>query len=223
MIPTARLTRQCRSYPALYPTCFVYSQACKWQYLVTYWLSFRTAWVQGNLFPWSSATKLGKGLVLLSGHNLLNTIAPYQCDLVSILSLATITLLISISPPSSPFLLSAVDPPRITTQPLDMSNVIPGSTVMFTVAASGLRLTYIWMQNGSALSSDGRFVAANEILTIQSVMPSDVGSYSCVVSNPAGNDTSNPASLTLSELVFVCFERWDHTHLRGNQYRPQVR
>ena len=88
-----------------------------------------------------------------------------------------------------------------------MSNVIPGSTVMFTVTASGLRLTYTWMQNGRALPSDSRFMAPNEMLTIQNVMPSDVGSYSCVVSNAAGNDTSNPASLTLSELVFVCCER----------------
>jgi len=88
-----------------------------------------------------------------------------------------------------------------------MLNVIPGSTAMFTVTASGLRLNYTWMQNGGALPSEGRFVAANEMLTIQNVMPSDAGSYSCVVSNAAGNDTSNSARLTLSELVFVCCER----------------
>ena len=85
-----------------------------------------------------------------------------------------------------------------------MLNVIPGNNAVFTVTASGLRLTYTWMQNGSALPSDGRFVAVNEMLTIQNVMPSDVGSYSCVVSNAAGNDTSDPASLTLSELCHVC-------------------
>ena len=72
------------------------------------------------------------------------------------------------------------------------------------MTASGLRLNYTWMQNGGALPSDGRFMAANEMLTIQNVMSSDVGSYSCVVSNAAGNDTSNSARLTLSELyVFV--------------------
>ena len=94
---------------------------------------------------------------------------------------------------------------------------------MFTVTATGLRLTYTWMQNGSALPSDGRFMAANEMLTIWNVMPSDAGSYSCVVSNAAGNDTSDPARLTLSELMFVCCERQDYTHLHGNRYRPQVR
>ena len=59
------------------------------------------------------------------------------------------------------------------------------------------------MQNGSALPNDSRFVAVNEMLTIQNVNVSDVGDYSCLVSNAAGNDTSNPARLTLSELVCV--------------------
>ena len=101
---------------------------------------------------------------------------------------------------------SAVDPPRITTQPQNMFNIIPGNNAVFTVAASGLRLTYTWMQNGSALLSGVRFVAVNETLTIRNIMPSDAGSYSCVVSNAAGNDTSNPASLTLSEL-YQCVVR----------------
>ena len=77
---------------------------------------------------------------------------------------------------------------------------------MLNVTASGLRLTYTWMQNWSALPSEGRFVAANETLTIQNIMSSDAGNYSCVVSNTAGNDTSDPASLTLSELC-ICFVR----------------
>ena len=59
------------------------------------------------------------------------------------------------------------------------------------------------MQNGSALPSDRRFMAADEMVTIQNVNVSDVGDYSCLVSNPAGNVTSNAASLTLSELVCV--------------------
>ena len=79
------------------------------------------------------------------------------------------------------------------------------------------------MQNGGALPSDSRFVAANEMLTIQNVNVSDVGNYSCVVSNAAGSDTSDPARLTLSELCHVCCERRDHTHLPANWYRSQVR
>ena len=75
---------------------------------------------------------------------------------------------------------------------------------MFTVTASGLRLTYTWMQDENALPSDGRFVATNEMLTIRNVNVSDVGNYSCVVSNAAGSATSDPARLTLSELCHVC-------------------
>ena len=120
--------------------------------------------------------------------------------------------------PSTSSFLSAVDPPRIITQPVDMLNVIPGNNAVFTVAASGLRLTYTWMQNGSPLLSGGRFVAADEMLTIQNVMPSDVGNYSCLVSNAAGNDTSNPAQLTLSELCMCC-ERCDHT---ANHFTVQL-
>ena len=99
-----------------------------------------------------------------------------------------------------------MDPPRITTQPQNRLNIIPGNNAIFTVAASGLRLTYTWMQNGGILLSGGRFVAVNETLTIQNIMPSDAGSYSCVVSNAAGNDTSILASLTLSEL-YECVMR----------------
>ena len=89
----------------------------------------------------------------------------------------------------------------ITTQPHDQRNSIPGSTVMFSVTASGLSLTYSWEQgNGTALPSDSRFMTNTDTLTIQNVMPSDAGSYRCVVTNAAGNDTSDAADLTLSEL-----------------------
>ena len=85
-----------------------------------------------------------------------------------------------------------------------MLNVIPGNNAVFTVTASGLRLTYAWMQDGNALPSNSRFLTASETLTIWNVMPSDAGKYSCLVSNAAGNDTSDPARLTLSEFVLCC-------------------
>ena len=89
----------------------------------------------------------------------------------------------------------------ITTQPQDQRNAIPGSDVTFSVTVTGLFLAYSWEQgDGSALPSDSRFVPNNETLSIQNVMPSDVGSYRCVVTNDAGNVTSNAAELTLSEL-----------------------
>ena len=93
----------------------------------------------------------------------------------------------------------------VATQPQDQRNIIPGRTVMFSVTASGLRRTYSWeLGNGTALPTDSRFMTTNtDTLTIQDVMPSDAGSYRCVVSNAAGDDTSDAAELTLSEL-YTC-------------------
>ena len=106
------------------------------------------------------------------------------------------TYLFNLTPP-----LLTVDPPIIVTQPQDKLNVIPGSNATFMVAATGLRLNYTWKQrDGSALRICDKFMPSNKTLTIRNVLPSDVGSYCCVVSNTAGSITSNSASLTLSEL-----------------------
>ena len=110
---------------------------------------------------------------------------------------------LSLSLPTS--LSTAVDDlPIITTQPQNQRNVIPGSNVTFSVNATGLNLTYSWEEgDGSALPSDSRFVPNNETLSIQNVMPSDVGSYRCVVSNDAGSDTSIAANLTLMSEFYM--------------------
>ena len=94
-----------------------------------------------------------------------------------------------------------MDPPTIVTDPQDIFNIIPGRhSAVFSVIATGLRLAYSWEQgDGSALPSDSRFVANNEMLTIQNVMTSDPNSYRCVVSNAAGNVSSSSATFTLSE------------------------
>ena len=92
----------------------------------------------------------------------------------------------------------------IIEQPRDMFNVTPGTNATFTVVASGLRLTYTWMDgNGNPLSN--RYVIVNETLTISIVSRSDIGNFSCLVSNPAGNVTSQSAELTLGKLcTYVC-------------------
>ena len=108
-------------------------------------------------------------------------------------------MLITFSPhhsSSSPY---SVDPPMITIHPQDELNVTLGNYAMFTVVAAGSN-TYIWKHNGSTRPSDDRFQPNNNLLTIQNVQPSDVGSYCCVVSNAVGSITSNSASLALSEL-----------------------
>ena len=103
------------------------------------------------------------------------------------------------TPTPHPLLSSAVDVPIVITDPQDVVNVIPGHNVTFSMRATGLRLTYTWQQgDGSTLPNNSRFITDNETLIIQDVMLSDPNSYRCVVTNSAGNATSNSANFTLS-------------------------
>ena len=101
------------------------------------------------------------------------------------------------SPPPPP---TTVDVPTIITDPYNVISVIPGHNVTFSLRAAGLRLTYTWQQgDGRPLPNNSRFITNNETLIIQEVMLSDPNSYRCVVTNAAGNATSNSANFTLSE------------------------
>ena len=93
----------------------------------------------------------------------------------------------------------------ITEQPRDMLSVTPGTNATFTVVASGLRLTYTWMEGDGKPLSNRRYVIVNGTLTISIVSRVDAGNFSCLVSNPAGNVTSQSADLTLSKLcTYAC-------------------
>ena len=94
----------------------------------------------------------------------------------------------------------------IIEHPQDMFNVTPGTNAIFTVVASGSQLTYIWMYgDGEPLPSDRRYVTVNGTLTISIVEQSDTASYRCLVTNAAGNATSNSANLTLSKLCLFLY------------------
>lgn len=86
-----------------------------------------------------------------------------------------------------------VVPPSITSHPQD-STVDEGQTGTFTVTASGTApLAYQWRKNGSDIAG-----ATSATYTTPPTVMSDNGStYLCVVSNSAGSDTSNPATLTV--------------------------
>lgn len=84
-------------------------------------------------------------------------------------------------------------PPSITTQPSSQT-VIAGSSVTFTVSASGTApLNYQWRFNGANLSG-----ATAASFTISNVQSGDAGNYSVVVSNVAGSATSANAALTVN-------------------------
>ena len=86
-------------------------------------------------------------------------------------------------------------PPSITQQP--QSQTVPtGTSVTFTVAASGTApLGYHWEKN------DGDIVGATGLsYTINPVAMTDAGNYRCVVTNAYGTATSDEAALTVVEL-----------------------
>ncbi|MBN1143091.1 MAG: immunoglobulin domain-containing protein [Bacteroidales bacterium] len=79
---------------------------------------------------------------------------------------------------------------RIITQPVSQT-VCAGSNIQFRVEAEGVNLQYQWEKDGIALAG-----ANQDILALNNVQASDLGSYHCVVSGDCGADiTSNDAQL----------------------------
>jgi hypothetical protein len=75
----------------------------------------------------------------------------------------------------------------------------PGDNVQFSIVATGnAPLSYVWRRNGIPLSNGGRFSGVNTpTLSISNITGTDIGSYSCVVSNPCGAATSQSAPLSV--------------------------
>ena len=100
------------------------------------------------------------------------------------------------------------DPPRITTHPRGVKDTVPGKPVTFSIQTTGTEpLNYQWEckiggGSGEWQSCDVKsFRGANSsTLTIPSVQKSNEGSYRCTVSNCAGSETSQCATLTVGEL-----------------------
>ena len=78
---------------------------------------------------------------------------------------------------------------------------------MFTVTATtdAGSLTYQWQLNGAELDPPPAGVsgATSNTLSIANVQESNEGLYRCVVTNDAGNTTSNPAQLTVCEWPYM--------------------
>ena len=99
----------------------------------------------------------------------------------------------------------AAEPPKITAHPQEVKDAIPGKYITLTVQATGtVPLSYQWklqhgVRGGGWQSCDmERFPGAKSpILTIPSVQNSNEGSYHCTVSNCAGSETSECATITV--------------------------
>ncbi|MCP1137267.1 SBBP repeat-containing protein [Paenibacillus polysaccharolyticus] len=92
--------------------------------------------------------------------------------------------------------------PSITSQPGNKT-VTAGQTATFSITASGdAPLSYQWKKDGNALT-DGENIsgATAATLSISNTQSGDAGSYTVVVTNAAGNASSNPATLTVNALT----------------------
>jgi len=94
------------------------------------------------------------------------------------------------------------DAPTIATQP--QSQVMPvGANMTFATAANGTSpLSYQWKKGTTILVNAGNISGATSAtLTLANVQLADAGSYAVTVTNPAGNVTSNAATLTVYAAV----------------------
>ena len=83
--------------------------------------------------------------------------------------------------------------PSITTQPANLS-VVSGGDAIFAIDAYGTEaLSYQWHFNGNDIAG-----ANSPVLRLSAVSGANVGSYTVSVSNSAGEEISNAASLTVT-------------------------
>jgi len=103
------------------------------------------------------------------------------------------------------------DPPRITSHPKPLKDDVAGKPAVFTIQVTGTKpLSYHWKHKPSSgiegwqVCDVERFPGADSsTLTIPSVRMLNEGSYLCTVSNCAGSDISDYATLTVGELKFL--------------------
>ena len=98
-----------------------------------------------------------------------------------------------------------VVPPEIVNQP-DNVIVAEGDPVTFTVEATGMSLTYQWFLGNTPLADSTWPViagATSSTLMLESAAVSDAGMYTVTVTNDAGMDTSNPATLVVGECILA--------------------
>ena len=90
---------------------------------------------------------------------------------------------------------------------MSQKDVLPGKAVTFSVQATGTRPLHYqwqWKQLGKEGEKDEWQNLSGEGSTFQllEVQACNAGYYRCVVSNSAGSDSSQCASLTVGEIMF---------------------
>ena len=106
-------------------------------------------------------------------------------------------------------------PPAITAQPQDQM-VFEGETLALSVTATGAGLTYQWRRNGSPITG------ATAATYTKAAAPMDAGTYTVVVSNPAGSVTSTSAMVTVFEPPTITSHPVDVAIFEGGTFTLSV-
>lgn len=109
--------------------------------------------------------------------------------------------------------------PSILTQPIASQTVNPMTLVQISVATTGTatNLTWQWRKNGSNMTNGGTVSGANTTtLTISSAAKSDQATYTCRVTNIAGNVTSNGSILNVNDAPQILTQPAALTQLNPN-------
>jgi hypothetical protein len=101
---------------------------------------------------------------------------------------------------SNPAALTVQDPIMITDSP-DTQTVNPGVPVTFTVTATGSNPTYQWRKGGQPI---GGANAASYVISPSA--EGDEGTYDVVVSNTFSSATSEPATLTVNDVIVITLQ-----------------
>ena len=102
-------------------------------------------------------------------------------------------------------LLTVVDPPVITNQPVSLTNNAQ-TTAIFTVSVYGTApFSYQWVKNGTNNLSNGGNIsgATNATLVVSNALAADTANYTVVVSNAATTVTSSVAALVVIDPVIL--------------------
>ncbi len=94
--------------------------------------------------------------------------------------------------------LTVLDPPSITAQPISQTT-FAGQDIVFSASVSGVGpFTYQWRQDGENLVDAGNVTGSQTAsLTVGNVHDADNGAYSVVIGNSAGSTTSADGQLTV--------------------------
>lgn len=93
-------------------------------------------------------------------------------------------------------------PATIGQQPASIRR-LPGTNAVFTVLAQGTEpITYHWRKDSAALG-----LPSSSILTLTNLTPNSAGTYSVIVSNSAGTQTSSGAVLSIAARPIVSATR----------------